>query len=269
MARRNFYEIITETPYNPLVEYNRIYGLFYDGNDECVPAAETIDENFRLLPCSIKGRTVSLSDFDETYGFDFPRRPSEITADELVSFCEYVWNLCFATHKHAWQALHSCDQDFLDSLLGLIKSCMADFYHMPVKLESFIIFVPQKAEVVAVAEIVPKETAINVLEYHHHSLKGNLSKKKAILKVLADDIEPQRSSLNSLNKAFANSLFQMLQKFVRHNNDSNAYISGLAPNELEACYDDIYQMWLLAKLQLDHYPARKERVEEVLNKIKE
>jgi hypothetical protein len=58
----------------------------------------------------------------------------------------------------------------------------------------------------------------------------------------------------------------MLQKFVRHNNESNPFIKGLALKELEKCYDDIYQMWLLAKLEIDNL-ERKKRVETVLQQI--
>ena len=83
---------------------------------------------------------------------------------------------------------------------------------------------------------------------------------------MADDIEPQRKILNGINKTLADNLFQMLQKFVRHNNEDNPYIKSLSPVELEACYDDIYQMWLLAKLEIDNL-ERKKRVEATLQKI--
>ena len=58
----------------------------------------------------------------------------------------------------------------------------------------------------------------------------------------------------------------MLQKFVRHNNEDNPYIASLSPVALETCYDDIYQMWLLAKLEIDNL-ERKKRVETVLQNI--
>ena len=132
--------------------------------------------------------------------------------------------------------------------------------------DSARILVPRKQEAIAVAEIVDKKLSYSVLEYNHHGLKGNLDKKKSILKLMADDIELQRKILNGINKTLADNLFQMLQKFVRHNNEDNPYIKGLSPNALEACYDDIYQMWLLAKLEIDNL-ERKKRVEETLRQI--
>lgn len=58
----------------------------------------------------------------------------------------------------------------------------------------------------------------------------------------------------------------MLQKFVRHNNKSNHFIRAMSNEETEECYDDIYQMWLLAILELDNV-ERKQRVEKTLEKI--
>ena len=84
--------------------------------------------------------------------------------------------------------------------------------------------------------------------------------------MLADEIEPRRSELKSSPGSVESELFQMLQKFVRHNNRENPVIAAMKPEELEAAYDDIYQMWLLAVLELDNV-ERKKRAKELLGKI--
>ena len=58
----------------------------------------------------------------------------------------------------------------------------------------------------------------------------------------------------------------MLQKFVRHNNKDNPIIASMSEEEIEAVYDDIYQMWLLAMLELDNV-ERKKRARELLGRI--
>lgn len=58
----------------------------------------------------------------------------------------------------------------------------------------------------------------------------------------------------------------MLQKFIRHNNSDNSYIANMTPQETETAYDDIYQMWLLAKLELANV-ERNSRIKELLGKI--
>ena len=70
----------------------------------------------------------------------------------------------------------------------------------------------------------------------------------------------------TINNSFSVKLFRMLNAFVRHNNDDNEYIMGLSKEELESIYDDIYQMWLLAKLQLDYY-SYKDRIDRIINEL--
>ena len=136
------------------------------------------------------------------------------------------------------------------------------------KEENVYILIPKNQESIAVAEIVDEKIAYMTLEYNHHSMKGDLHRKKTTLKFMADDIEPQRKVLSSINNTLSNNLFQMFQKFVRHNNEENPYIKSLSKEELESIYDDIYQMWLLAKLEIDNL-ERKNRVIEILKKANE
>ena len=215
---------------------------------------------YAFLDVPFRGTCLSLKDFNESYGFNFEPNPKQFDINYLIIFCEYTYNLIIYlcegygySYKHLymqqmWMVLDLVDYEFIrdDASVNIL--------------------IPRKQESLAVAEIVDEKLAYSVLEYNHHSLKGNLEKKKAILKLMADDIEPQRKILNGINKTLADNLFQMFQKFVRHNNEDNPYIKGLSKKELESCYDDIYQMWLLAKLEIDNL-ERKKRVEETLKQI--
>ncbi len=136
----------------------------------------------------------------------------------------------------------------------------------PSKESEIYIVVPRDKAAIAVSEIVSEKVGYKLIEYNHHSLKGNLPEKLAVLKVLADEIEPKRNRLKSITGSVENELFQMLQKFVRHNNENNTYIASMKPSEIETCYDDIYQLWLLAELQLDNL-ERTPRIKGVLEKI--
>lgn len=105
------------------------------------------------------------------------------------------------------------------------------------------------------------------MEYNHHKMKGDLESKLSSLKMMADDIESERKKLQEINNTLANQLFQLLNKFVRHTQSATPYINTMAPDELEDCYDDIYQLWLLAKLELDNL-TRKERIVALLEKVR-
>jgi hypothetical protein len=140
---------------------------------------------------------------------------------------------------------------------------MDEYNYKMIRKNEISIFVENKPESFAVAEIVNDELSYPILEYNHYSLKGNLTRKKEILLAMANDIEPDRKKLNSLQLKYIDNLFNLFNKFIRHNSKNNQYIENLNNNELEAIYDDIYQMWLLAKLQFDNIP-RSKRIKEIL-----
>lgn len=267
MARRNFFDILTDSTINLTAEYNRIYSLFYEGDTTGYVIVDIVDDNFQLLPTFLKGRSISLSDFDKTHQFIFFKNPGEISSDELISFCEYVFNLSDCTLKYAQQSIRYSEYEAIRFFLRVVFECMETLGLKQIKKENITIFVPKKPDVVAASEITNKDVAVNLLEYHHHSLKGNLSKKKLILKLMADDIESDRAKLRNVNKTLESQLFQMMNKFIRHDQAKTPYISTLEPKELEQCYDDIFQMWLLAKLEIDHYEERSNRITLLLGKM--
>ena len=258
--RRNFAEILKTAKIDLLREYTRLYELFYMSREEYGQTLEKeCKENFLHMP--FRGTCLSLDDFNTSYGFDFDPIPSKFDVNYLVIFCEYTYNLIINLRQISGYSYKSLYIQQLIMVLDLI-----DYKFIYDDEARVNILIPRKPEAIAVAEIVDEKLAYSVLEYNHHSLKGNLAKKKAILILMADDLENKRKILNTINKTLSNNLFQMFQKFVRHNNDENLYIKNLSSNDLENCYDDIYQMWLLAKAEIDNL-ERKKRVESTLRKI--
>lgn len=267
----NMYDVIKERKFDVAKEYARIWALFNSADHvgpRVTPLINLIDGNIQFFPDSFKSRALSLDDFNDTYGFRINSPNTSVTVDELISYCEYVVTLCDHLWKHASISLDEDSEYLKDDLYQTVEGCMDELGLIAIKKDEITIFVDKDPAVIAVAELVDKSLAYDVKSFIHKQTKGNLQKKKTILKFLADDIEPQRNKLNGINKTFAGNLFQMLQKFVRHNNADNAYISGLSSEKIETCYDDIYQMWILAKLEIDNI-ERKKRVEAVLKKINE
>ena len=270
-VRSNMYDVIKGRNFDVAREYARIWDLFNSAHNigpRTTPLINLIDGNIQFFPDSFKNRALSLDDFNDTYGFKFDSPNASVTAGELISYCEYVVTLCDHLWKYASISLDEDSEYLKDDLYKTVEGCMDELGLIAIKKDEITIFVDKDPAVIAVAELVDESLAYDVKVFIHKQTKGDLQKKKTILKFLADDIEPQRSKLNSINKKFAGNLFQMLQKFVRHNNRDNPYISALSPKEIEECYDDIYQMWLLAKLEIDNI-ERKKRVEVVLKKINE
>ena len=90
-------------------------------------------------------------------------------------------------------------------------------------------------------------------------LKGDIEAKKAILKRIADALEPKRSDLKNANKTIESDFFYMVNNMnIRHNNCDptdtkkyNAKFAALSVNEQEEWYDEIYQEGLMAFLCLE------------------
>lgn len=133
-----------------------------------------------------------------------------------------------------------------------IESSIDEIGYKIIVKDNLYIIVPASPQALAVAEIVKPELAVSVFEYNHYRLKGQLTEKLSILKLLADDIEPFRSELNAISRNSTNYLFRSLNFFIRHNNQEKIEAKELSSIEIEEWYDDIYQMYLLAKLELDN-----------------
>lgn len=270
-VRSNMYDIIKGRKFNGAREYARIWTLFNSADNigsHITPLINLVDGNIQFFPDSFKNRALSLDDFNDIYGFKFSPPNESTTVQELIAYCEYVVTLCDHLWKYASISLDDDSEYLKDDLYRTVEGCMDELGLIAAKKDEITIFVDKDPAVIAVAELVDESLAYDVKAFIHKQTKGDLQKKKTILKYLADDIEPQRNKLNSINKTLAGNLFQMFQKFVRHNNSDNPYISSLSPKEVEDYYDDIYHMWLLSKLEIDNM-ERKKRVEDVLKKINE
>ena len=115
----------------------------------------------------------------------------------------------------------------------------------------------------AVTEFADVKEALSILEYNHFSNKGNIERKKEILKKIADLLEPWRKPLNKSNELKAllkvnhdkiqalEKLFYMYNKFnIRHNNEDQM-LTELSDKEIESWYDKVYKLSLFIILGKD------------------
>ena len=115
-------------------------------------------------------------------------------------------------------------------------------------------------------EIVPELDDV-IIEYNHFLLKGNLERKKELLKKIADSLEPRRDLLKKLNKTAVDDFFFLVNKMnIRHNNcdpsDEAKYCKSfdeMSISEKEDWYDLIYNQALMLYILFD-YQSRKEKI---------
>ena len=261
--RRNIVDILSQTPFNIENEYQQLYDLsFYENikidNYNSSTLFSFISQHFRELPRHLIKRSISIRDYNKLYGYNFlpysemrgTFHSSEQLLELFITLSEYVYN--FISEAHFIITPYRYLQKQAQFIMANIESSIDEIGYKIIVKDNLYIIVPASPQALAVAEIVKSELAVSVFEYNHYRLKGQLTEKLSILKLLADDIEPFRSKLDTINRNSTNYLFRSLNFFIRHNNQEKIEAKELSSTEIEEWYDDIYQMYLLAKLELDN-----------------
>ena len=183
----------------------------------------------------------------------------------MVNFCEYTHNLVLYTEFNTWEYRYITPRD--DYLNQVNKVIDLIGYMFSKTDDNIYILVPRDQAMMAVAEIIDATLSYKVIEYNHFSMRGNIDKKKAVIRALADKLEPSRKKLHLISPKLEDCLFFALNNFnIRHNNiehgakEYRELIAEMEKPTLEEWYDEIYQLCLLAFLELDN-EERKSKFE--------
>lgn len=258
-------------------EYDRLYNLFCLKKIDAYTDNQTTlmlfcYENFLSFP--FRKTCISLDDFETTFGYHFEEYPPAFNLDYLVSFCEYTYNLICLIRQNSINYRTNELNNALWFFTKQVETVVEAIGYMPNTQGDITDFVPKDQAAISVAEIVEPELSYKVIEYNHHSMKGDLERKKAILVALGRKLEPKRGKLKQINDSLESNIFMLLNNMnVRHNNKEpgkkyKKYVAEMEDEELEQWYDDLYQMILLAFLELDHLD-RKGRLEQLNENLKE
>jgi len=267
MGRRNFMQILQDAKIDIKREYQRLFDLFYtqsapDDNGRYQTLRGVCENNFLIVP--FRGTCLSLNDFDDFYNYNFVREPWGFNLDYLLSFCEYSCNFIkWMSPKNPLCTSASTNQQ--QFYLQQVRTVIEEIGYMEIVEQDITLFVPKKQEAIAVSEIVAPEISYKMLEYNHYTMKGDIARKRETLRILADQLEPKRAELATINKELASNVFFMFNNMnIRHNNrtkgNKNNYkevIAEMSQDELENWYDETYQLCLLAFLELDNVERTK------------
>jgi len=252
-------------------EYIKLFELFY-GEDarDYRSQADVLSENFIEYP--YRGTCLDIYEFEEYCGFNFDEYPAELDTDLLVSICEFIYNVVtFMDPRYFFDSFKQ--RDYIVHINRLIDK----LGYVGIKEDDFTIFVPKDTVAIEVSKsaIIPDELSYRVLEYNHHSLKGNLNEKKQILLAFGNLLEPHRGELKKINKELEDDLFFILNNFqIRHNNNDrkavkhyNLLLEGMSDLELENYYDELYQLCLMAFMTLENQEWHRS-LAEIKNELK-
>lgn len=269
MERRNFAQILEAANIDIKREYDRLYSSFYlqknyDMYGNCYSLKEHCAMNFINIP--FRGTCLSLDDFDEFYDIHFEKVPSNFDLNYLILFCEYTYNLVLYLNCNMqliYTGVNSPQQIYLQQIIKVIEK----IGYMTVQKDCITIMVPKSQEAIAVSEIVSPTLSYKVIEYNHHALQGNIEAKKSVILLLADQLESKREALRNVSKTLESNIFFLYNSMnIRHNNCDSAsknykeHTANMSKKELESWYDEIYQLSLLAFLELDNI-ERSKRIE--------
>lgn len=262
MARKNIFEILKEKV-NIDEEINKIKRLVAEdsiSDSMCEYNIEYFVEEYCLHDWKQRGRYLSCEEIKRALNLSvFELRDSYYNDEEILIYLEYLCNMVWLCNQYinnhisyrtSLEYAYLCENiaSIVDSLNYEIKEFSDD---------EKVLIVEKNSAATAVAEILESDVAYEVIEYNHYLMKGDIGRKQKILKVLADKVEPMRVELKKINKELESNVGYLLNKMnIRHNNveGKNAieYVKNLTEEELEAWYDETYQMLLLCILEYDN-----------------
>lgn len=267
--RKNFAQNIRSIQVNAQDEYDKLREIYTEEWVSDSQGRETsydflFCEHFRELPFA--GTHLTLDEFTEACGYSFDNELEEFQTETLIDFCEFFFNLISKLPGSIYRRykFHLYEPDFVCQHILRVIDAVG---YMRAEEDGFAVFVPKDSVAIAVSqsEKIPVSVSYRVLSYNHHSMKGDLENKRQTLLLLANQLEPQRKVLETIDKQFASDLFYAFNNFhIRHNNVDplgtkyKKPIGDISDEQLECWYDEVYQMCLLAFMRLEHRERKKE-----------
>lgn len=271
MARANLFEKLL-TSWDLAVEANRIneligkrilvYPPYGNGYTLCDFVNDTCFSSWKS-----RGHCLDVNDFLEL--LDYPTLLANAceNSENYLDLIELTANLVHLANSYINQTNSYIVGDDFHLLEQIIEDSLEHYNYEKYydKKSERVIIVEKSPSVTSVVEIEEDTNlAFEIVQYNHHALKGDIAKKKAILLKLGANLEPRRRELERINSGLSANIFAFLNNMnIRHNNIElgNAKykqcIADMKPDELELWYDELYQMILLAKLELDNIERMK------------
>ena len=173
---------------------------------------------------------------------------------------------------------HPDAKSISDQIEENIAQILDETIHTTIRTrDGFIAIIPKDPMVATVVEDLPdtdKEAASAILEYTHVGLKGNVERKRELLRTIGHFVEPilQNPEMKKTYSWLTEELGCSLNSLhIRHNNkagkNANAVAQAMSDGELEECYDNTYRdVLLLIELQ-KNLPFRR-KVEGLREQLK-
>lgn len=190
---------------------------------EYYPIERYIDQTY-FKQWQNRGTCISCDDMRNTLDIPNILSKDDPSNEDIRIYTEYVANIVCLQDKVKLNENYNAHRT--DISLAILKNLESLLSWLNLELVYFdkkekVLIHEKYSTVSAVSEITNEEITYQIVEYNHHTLKGNMEKKKAILLSLANELEPKRKKLSSINNQLTTNIFFMLNNLnLRHNNKS-------------------------------------------------
>lgn len=247
--RRTFADILNDAEVDVSAEYRSLHTLVF----QRYGFYGDMEGYFHLMPFA--GTACNLKDFNERNGFNFESVECTKDLDDLLLFCEYVYN--FAARMNVF------DDCYLEKSFGIarhIGMLVDKLRYRFVEHGDLWVLVPEDEKIEAAAEVAPPQAGNDLFRYDYRAYRGDVDGKRKILVSLATSLEPHRARLAEIAKEFTNNYFYLVNSLnIRHNNvepvDTGKYkefVAQMPEDELEGWYDTVRYMSAAAFLLLEY-----------------
>lgn len=280
MTRKNIFELLKEK-YNIEHEMNKITTLFYSQMFKYIDSytykqtiykIENIVDNRLLFAWKQRNSCLSCNEIKAKLNLEYEYS----RLDNVILILEYYENLIYLVDRH--MNLNKINYQIFQEYFMLKENIanLLDYINYEIctiEKDEKVLIVPKNPSATSVAEISNDETAMAILMYNHHTLKGDLEAKRKILYSIAKEYEPLLSKpIDGFKDYFVKATNMLNNLDIRHNNKKGKHKNNLVVNlkndELEKWYDELYQLLLFCVLIKDNI-ERKNNIEEFLKNLKQ
>ncbi len=274
MSRINIFELLIKNN-NIQKDASRLDALFdsYYFVEEFPRKAYTLKEfvdKYCFRKWLGRGRCLDADDFLETVGYsDMERLAQENHLDSFILLIEVIYNFWYLATTYGDQNSDNLQYyGTVHMLQEAMDACLSEYnqkaFYFPEQQKCII--AEDMPQITAAAEATDPETAIEIVRYNHRQLAGDIARKKAILKTLGDNLEGRKEQISGINQSLYNNITGALNNLnIRHNNTSpenrstyHRAVAEMSEKELEEHYDDLYQLILLAFLEMDNVQRQRD-----------
>ncbi len=283
MSRKSIFELIKSN--NTMQkDAERLIELFHEresirfGTD--IYTIEDFVDGYCFRDWPNRSRCLDVEDYLCTLGIEEIDRFIPKSQDEFLLLIEIIYNFWYISGNYNNEELMTAfGFEYLpeyNQLKNMMDECLPEYnqkaYYNAETQQCLII--EDSPQVTATAEVSESETAIEIIRYNHRSLKGDIQKKKMILKALGDSLEGRKKDITQINNTLYKTITGALNNLnIRHNNSNpkntsnyHRIVAEMTDEELETHYDDLYQLILLAILLVDNV-ARQQEIQELTQRV--